>query len=328
MRNWFTIKAAADANTPAEISIYDEIGGWGVTAKDFISDFKAKSGASNKVVLSINSPGGSVFDGWAIFNALKMSGKDITVRVMGIAASMASVIAMAGKRIEMPANSMMMVHNAISGVCGDAEDMREVADVLDKIDASIVATYMARTGKSEDEVRALMAADTYMTAAEAKDLGFVDEVIADVKASASFELDRLPENVRALFKGQAAEPAPKLEAPFAEQACALAVSAGVGEYGALWALKHTAIADVHAAIAHARDVRSLCAAANFPDRADTFIKAAQPLADVRATLINAMADASPAIDTAARKGAKPTEALNASPAPVTTSSIWAARNAK
>lgn len=196
MRNWYSIKAlASDA---AEIAIYDEIGMWGITAKDFIADLKKID--ATKLNLSINSPGGSVFDGFAIFNALKASGKDITVTVVGIAASMASVIAMAGKKIKMPKNAMMMVHNAISGVYGDAENMREVADVLDKIDNSIVATYVARTGKSEEEVRALMADDTYMTAEEAVSIGFADELIDEMKVTACFELERLPENVKAMFQ--------------------------------------------------------------------------------------------------------------------------------
>ena len=130
MKNWFTIKAAAKEGGTAEISIFDEINPYyGVTAKNFIDEFKAKTANASKVTLAINSPGGDVFQGFAIYNALKNSGKEINVRVMGIAASMASVIAMAGNTIEMPKNAMMMVHNAITGIYGDAEELRDRAEI-------------------------------------------------------------------------------------------------------------------------------------------------------------------------------------------------------
>ena len=132
MRTWYSMQAAANAPTTAEISIFDEIGMWGVTAKQFISDLKAL-GDVKDITLSLNSPGGSVFDGLAIYNALRSSGANVTVKVMGIAASIASVIAMAGKKIVMPENTFMMVHNPWSFAIGNANDMREMADVLDKL---------------------------------------------------------------------------------------------------------------------------------------------------------------------------------------------------
>ena len=202
MKNWYAVNAKADKPEEVEISIYDEIGFYGVTAQAFISDLKNLGDVQN-IVLSVNSPGGSVFDGLAIYNALKNmrnKGVHITGRVMGIAASAASFVIMAANTIEMPENSMMMVHYASGLAWGNAEDMRETADILDKIDASIVGIYTARTDKSEDDVRALLAAETYMTASDAKENGFADSVTENVKATASFEMDRLPENVKALFK--------------------------------------------------------------------------------------------------------------------------------
>jgi len=206
MRNWYSMQALAAPNA-AEISIYDEIGMWGVTAKQFISDLKAL-GDVKDITVSINSPGGSVFDGLTIYNALRASGANVTVKVMGIAASIASIIAMAGKKIIMPENTFMMIHNPLNAIYGNADDMREMADILDKVGSSLVATYVARTGKSEEEVKALMDAETYMTAAEAKELGFADEVIPAVEAKAAFEVDRLPENVRSLFLAQQPAPSP------------------------------------------------------------------------------------------------------------------------
>lgn len=190
MRKWYSIKAlAADA---AEIAIFEEIGMWGVTAKDFIADLKKLS--AKTITLSINSPGGSVFDALAIFNALRNSGAEITVRVMGIAASAASYIAMAGDKIVMPENTFMMVHNPIAGVYGNADDMRELADVLDKVGASLLATYVKRTGKPENEVAALLAAESYLSAAECVDLGLADEMEPALKIAAKIDPARIPQD--------------------------------------------------------------------------------------------------------------------------------------
>lgn len=200
MKTWYNI--TAKDNGAAEISIYDEIGMWGVTAKAFINDLQ-KLGDVKNITLSVNSPGGSVFDGLAIYNALKNTrdkGATITAKVMGIAASAASFIVMAANTIEMPENSMMMVHYASGLAWGNAETMRDTADILDKIDASIVGIYTARTGKDEATVRDLLKAETYMTAKEAKDNGFADTVTENVKATAKFDLENLPENIRNLFK--------------------------------------------------------------------------------------------------------------------------------
>ena len=215
MKNWYAIKAKADDT--AEITIFDEIGIWGVTAKSFIADLKAIS--AKTITLSVNSPGGSVFDGFAIYNALKNArenGVTINARIMGIAASAASFIVMAANSIEMPENSMMMVHYASGLAWGNSEDLRDTADILDKIDASLVGIYTARTGKSEEDVRALLQAETYLTAQEAKDAGFADTVTPNVKASATFEIDRLPANVQALFKA-AQEPVGIDPAPAADR---------------------------------------------------------------------------------------------------------------
>lgn len=305
MRNWYSIKALA-APEAAEISIYDEIGMWGVDAASFNRDLKAL-GAVKDIQLSINSPGGSVWDGFAIYNMLRNTGANITVKVMGIAASIASVIAMAGNKIVMPENAFMMVHNPSGALRGDAGDMREMADLLDKMTNSLVATYVARTGKSEEEVRALLDAETFMSAAEAKDLGFADEVIPAMSVTASFETDRLPENVRALFLAQqepepAPEPTPEPEpvpepeqeptdepaaiSPFAEQIEATAKAAGMSAFAALWALDDSiqSLDDVKARVKHAQEVVALCKLAQKDDMAASFINENKPVADVRAAL--------------------------------------------
>ena len=121
MKGWYTIKAASDG-TSANISIYEEIGGWGITAQQFSEDLKALGDISH-ISLHIHSPGGDVFDGIAIYNLLNKHPAKVTVQIDGLAASMASVIAMAGDRIVMPENALMMIHKpwGISG--GNANDM-------------------------------------------------------------------------------------------------------------------------------------------------------------------------------------------------------------
>ena len=304
MRNWYSMQALAAPNA-AEISIYDEIGMWGVTAKQFISDLKAL-GDVKDITVSINSPGGSVFDGLTIYNALRASGANVTVKVMGIAASIASIIAMAGKKIVMPENSFMMIHNPLNVVKGNADDMREMADILDKVGSSLVATYVARTGKSEEEVKALMDAETLMTATEAKEFGFADEVIPAVEAKAAFEVDRLPENVRALFLAQQPEPVPEstpepepvpepepgptpepvADSPLVETIRAAAKTAGFEAYAPVWALDDQIqnADDIKARVSHAKEVLAFCDIAGVKARAEEFITNHTPIADVRAAL--------------------------------------------
>lgn len=169
------IKAAVDG--VAEILIYDEIGYWGVTAKDFV---EALSGVDASTInVRINSPGGDVFDGLAIYNALKAHPATINTFVDGWAASAASFIMLAGDTVSMAENSMAMIHKAWGVGIGNADDMLALNGVLNKIDGQIAGMYAAKTGKPADECLASMAAETWFTAAEAKDYGLIDAVIAD-----------------------------------------------------------------------------------------------------------------------------------------------------
>lgn len=310
---WYSITAAAAADTPVEISIFDEINPWyGVSAKAFITDLKDKTKGASCINLSINSPGGSVFDGLAIYNALQACKLPVNVKVMGIAASIASVIAMAGTTIEMPSNAMIMVHNASGGTWGNAEDMRDMADVLDKIDASIVGIYVNRTGKPEAEVRELLANETFLTAQEALDLGFATAIVDPVKATAAFDVDKLPDSVKALFKATLPTPEPEPEDKPAGLAAEIeleASAAGMSDFVAVWAAdaKLTDLDGIRAAIAEAKEIKAICALANRPDDAAGHIRARKPLADVRASIAQALADASDAlhVDTTKQKRADP-----------------------
>src|SRR5690606_35769460 len=126
----------------------------------------------------INSPGGDVFAGVSIMNMLKDREGEVTGIVDGLAASIASVIAMAGDKVIMNTGSMMMIHNAWSMAVGDSNELRKLADQLDKIGDSIIDVYATRTGLSKDELKAMLDAETWMGAEEAVELGFADEAIA------------------------------------------------------------------------------------------------------------------------------------------------------
>lgn len=171
--SWYEIKnISADQ---AEVSIYDEIGFWGVTAADFVKELGGVQASALNI--RINSPGGDVFDGIAILNALRSHPANKTVIVDGLAASAASFIAMAGDQVQMSPQSMMMIHDA-SGLCmGNAGDMRQLADLLDKTTENIAAVYAQRTGKPTDHWREQMAAETWYTDQEAVDAGLADSIV-------------------------------------------------------------------------------------------------------------------------------------------------------
>jgi ATP-dependent protease ClpP protease subunit len=134
--NWYAMEIAKDsegnATSSAEISIYDEIGGWGVTANDFIASLESLGEVSN-IDLRISSPGGSIIEGNVIYNAIKRHPANVTVYIDGMAASMASVIAMAGDEIVMAENALLMIHNPWTVSIGDSEQLRKDADLMDKM---------------------------------------------------------------------------------------------------------------------------------------------------------------------------------------------------
>ena len=166
------------------INIYGQIvdqSFWGdlVTPKSVMDQIK-DAGPGDQIDVHINSPGGNVFAGQAIHNMLRQHPANVTVFVDGMAASVASVIAMAGNKIVMPPGTMMMIHNPLLSLYGayHANEFREMADYLDKVRDSIVATYMSRSkNKTKEDIVAIMDATTWMTAAEAVDAGWADEVM-------------------------------------------------------------------------------------------------------------------------------------------------------
>jgi len=177
--------AAPGADADATISIFDVIGedGWtggGVTAKRISAALR--SIGNRDVIVRINSPGGDMFEGIAIYNLLRTHPAKVTVEVLGWAASAASIIAMAGDVIRMGLGSFMMVHNAWGLVIGNRHDLREAASLFEQFDAALADIYEARTGMDRVGIERLMDAETFMTAAQAVEYGFADAVDDGVAA--------------------------------------------------------------------------------------------------------------------------------------------------
>lgn len=167
----------------ADIFIYDMIGGWGITAENFAKDLKLL-GDVKTINLHINSDGGDVFDGRAIFSLLVQHSARIITHVDGLAASIASLIALAGNEVRMADGSFFMIHNAWGVGIGEAKDLRKVADLLDSVNNSIIDTYQSRSKQSREDIITWMNDETWMTANEAKDKGFADVVSEPLKVAA------------------------------------------------------------------------------------------------------------------------------------------------
>ncbi len=185
-------------NNEARIDIYGEVvpDDWrasdvdtsAVSFRNAIKDL----GEVDTLNVHINSPGGSVYDGVAIFNMLRQHKASVTVHIDGLAASIASVIAMSGDKVVMPSNSMMMIHNAMSVSMGNANDMRKMADDLEKINESVINSYIAKNPELDREyLKALMDDETWLTASEAYELGLVDVIDEPVAAVASIDKEQV-----------------------------------------------------------------------------------------------------------------------------------------
>lgn len=171
-RGWYKITNLSESEV--EIFIYDEIGLWGKTAGDFINELRDIR--ASKIALRINSPGGDVFDGIAIYNAVVRHAATFNVFIDGIAASSASFIAMAGDTVTMSPHSQMMIHDAWGITIGPAADHRNMADILDKQSDNIASIYMERAGGDIEEWRAKMVAETWFSDQEAVAAGLADGI--------------------------------------------------------------------------------------------------------------------------------------------------------
>jgi ATP-dependent Clp endopeptidase proteolytic subunit ClpP len=187
---WYNLIMDRGDDGALDVYILDEIGLWGVSAEDFIRDITENSSRDKEVRVHLNSPGGDVFDGLAIYNFLKDRG-NVTTIVDGVAASMASVIFMAGTNRIMPRNSLLMIHNPWGVRAGDSDELRKAAEALDKMQDSLAGIYANATGMGIDAVKALMDETTWMNGADAEKDGFATTVTDEVKMAASFDVDKL-----------------------------------------------------------------------------------------------------------------------------------------
>jgi ATP-dependent Clp endopeptidase proteolytic subunit ClpP len=167
-----------------ELLLYGVIGmdfwtGDGITSKDVAEQLQQAGDKSLRV--RINSPGGDVFEGLGIYTALSQYAGDVAVQIDSLAASAAAVVAMAGDTIEIAPAALMMIHDAWGLLVGNAQDAREFADVLDKIDTQIAGTFAGQTGKSAEDIRKAMDAESWYTAEEAVAFGLADGILADKK---------------------------------------------------------------------------------------------------------------------------------------------------
>ena len=189
---YYTIRNQADDEGSAEVLLYGDIGeGFfteGIGAKQFAEDLKALGPIKN-LDIRVNSPGGSVFEGLALFNTLERHPAKKTVTVDGLAASIASLVCMCGDVIRMPQNALMMVHDPFALVMGNAKDMEKMAETLVKIKGCLISAYTKKSGLSDKEVSDLMSDETWMTANEAVEWGFADEVAEPMRMAASMNFD-------------------------------------------------------------------------------------------------------------------------------------------
>jgi ATP-dependent protease ClpP protease subunit len=188
-RSPYEIKALANGDA-AEIYIYGEIGEsfWddeSVGAAQFVREINAAN--ASEITVRINSYGGSVADGIAIYNAIQRHPATVTVEIDGVAMSSASLIAMAGDAVNMAENALFMVHAPMSGGWGNAKDLREAADMLDKYAEAMISSYVSQTGQSYEEIETLLkdGEDHYYTAQEALEFGFISAISEPVKIAAS-----------------------------------------------------------------------------------------------------------------------------------------------
>jgi ATP-dependent protease ClpP protease subunit len=341
MKSWYSICAKGAG---AEVVIYDEIGAFGISAKGFLAELSALPEAS-PLDLRLNSPGGSVFDAVAIHNALQRHAGKVTVWIDGVAASAASYVAMAGDEIVMPENAFMMIHDPEGIVSGRADDMRAMAEALDKIKTSLLRGYAAKSGKSDDEIAALMAAETWVDAKTALELGLATKVSEPVRMAARFEVAQFrnapPVLVETLLgeqgdeagsdQGELASDAPLPddgpEAKTAQQGDQGADALGAkpppvdvpAQPPAVTPAPDTSAPPVPdaatiraAAIAHARMIVDLCRLGGQPQMAAQFLEQDASLDAVRASLLAVKASADPDVTS-----------LHAQPGPPSAARPWA-----
>ncbi|WP_460139676.1 head maturation protease, ClpP-related [Pseudomonas sp. S2_E01] len=308
-KTWYAVHASGEAaERVIEVFVYGEIGGWGITANQFVQDLRAIDDGVSPVIAAFNSIGGDLFDGLAMHNALSRLGERCTGRVDALAASAASVAVCGAHRVVIASNAMLMIHNPWTYAAGDAEDFRKVADVLDQTMEAIIAAYKAKAPDIDEvELRRLVAAETWLTANEAVALGLADEVGDGVTVKACLgqgavlqryqhapaellaQLDEPPETdpdveLDKLPPTPAVVDSAKL-AVMITQRCAEAGISNLVE-PLLSSTKLESEAIVQAGLTRAKAVNDLCVAARLPEFSVEYVAAGLDVAAVRARLFD------------------------------------------
>ncbi len=355
-REWFRVVQNSATPSIADIHIIDVIGSWdddwmarnigcdmGVTARAFIEQLGALADSVSTIRVHINSPGGDVQAGIQIANALRAQaakGRTVETYIEGLAASIASVIAMAGSRVVIADNALMMVHNPWGGAIGDAREMRRVAAVLDTMRGQIIATYQWHSPMSAEDLAAFLDAETWLNAEEAIAAGLATEQIAGLQAAAALDPKaiaslRVPDRYRArvealLQRSPAPSPAPAAAA--AEEVLRLCREGECLDLAEALLREHATVAAVEARIADVRTARAaaqqratqisgLCAAARLPELAPGYTASGMDIAAIQAHLTIVTAK----LDTIEIDGTlKPTRTADARTLPPS-SDIYAAR---
>lgn len=319
IKSWYRIRAARKT---AEIRIYEEIDAEGITAKQFADDLSAL-GDLTAINVRINSPGGDVFEAVAIHNALQRHPAKVTTYIDGMCLSAATVIALAGDETHMVSNGLYMIHEPCTMAGGDAETMQKSADLLNTTAEQIVSMYARKTGLTADELRAKMQSETWMTAQEALDEGFIDVIDDPLRVAAkAHDLSRFTHPPTMTKEAAMADPVPEIlpvadppptvpspeppppvdpvERPMEPVALARMCLAKnePGLTPVLLATPHTE-AQVTARLEQAASIRTLCAAVRLSDQADALIAAGKTTDQAKLALWDVLAlrdQAMPTID--------------------------------
>lgn len=322
--HWYSIQAQAEApGNTIEVYVYGEIGLWGVTSADFIRDLKAADDGASPVLVHFDSLGGDLFDGIAIHNTLRALGERCTARIDGACFSAASVAACGAHRVEMADNALLMIHNPWTVTAGDSDELRKVADMMDKAREGIVASFQHRSlNIDETELNRMIADETWLTPGEAQAHGFVDEVIGSSQSLASNAglgkfLNRyrnVPEAARQLLAQQPApepdpdpEPTPEPEPALDPEPDAAALAAQLAADCAAAGLSNCvpalikssglkSAAAVKAEVARAKAVHAACLVAKLPGEAPALIEAGVDADGARLRLWDKLAQASGQIE--------------------------------
>jgi len=246
--------ASSDTESDATISIYDVIGvdfwtGEGTTAKRIAAALRAIG--ERDVTVNLNSPGGDLFEGLAIYNLLREHPGQVTVKVLALAASAASIVAMAGDTVQISRAGFMMIHNTWVVAVGNKNDLRDFADQLEPFDASMADIYAARTGIDAKKVAKMMDAETWIGGQAAIDEGFADELLPSDQVENSKQASSHSLAVRRMEAALRQSGMPRSEAMrlISEFKSGLSDSAGTGERDATVRLSDSGLKDLAASAA-------------------------------------------------------------------------------